>query len=162
MAEQSTRVAFLEVDQSGFGFKGVSRATRTCGDPALRGSSMHSGRGDSGRVVGNSYFGITSVLPVSCGMVEAVTSELEQHCGCAPSRMTCGQSLLSPRSSTFFEHVFVLRISHRQCPLRSGTHCQLKTFGAWCNGDERHGAIGVLARGYFAFPLAKIKHRRSP
>src|SRR5258707_1106825 len=54
IAEQSTRVAFLEIDQSGFGFRGVSRATRTCGDPAFRGSSVHSECCDSGRVVGNS------------------------------------------------------------------------------------------------------------
>jgi hypothetical protein len=91
-------------------------------------------------------------------MVEAVTSELEQHCGRAPFRMSCGHSLLSQRSSTFFEHVFVLRISHGQCPLRSGTHRQLKTFGAWCNDDERHGAMGFLreATSLFHSPKSNI------
>lgn len=63
MAEQSTRLAFLEiVPNRALEFRGVSRATLTCGDAAFRGSSVHSGRGDSGRVVGNSSLRV--ILPV--------------------------------------------------------------------------------------------------
>jgi len=56
MAEQSTRVAFLEVDQSGFGFE-----RRITGNPNMWRPQLFAvhqctaERGDSGREVGNSY-----------------------------------------------------------------------------------------------------------
>src|SRR6266496_1057884 len=62
-----------------------------------------------------------------------------------PSRVTVDSKCLSQPPSTFFEHVFVLRVSDGQRLLGSRTHRKFKTGDAWCNGDEGKCAIGVFA-----------------
>lgn len=63
--------------------------------------------------------------------------------------------------SAFLEDVFVLRVASDQRLLRTRADRKFKAAGARCHRNEGNRVIGILARGHFAFPLAKIKDRRS-
>ncbi len=68
---------------------------------------------------------------------------------------------LNHRDSTFFKHVFVLRVSDGQRSPGSRANHELKAQLTRYGGDEGDCAIGIFATGDFAFPLAKTKDRGS-
>jgi hypothetical protein len=72
-----------------------------------------------------------------------------------------GQDKRNYSDSTFFKHVFVLRVSDGQRSPGSRADHELKTQLTRYSGDEGNCAIGILAAGDLAFPLAEIKDCRS-
>jgi hypothetical protein len=64
---------------------------------------------------------------------------------------------LNHRDSTLFKHVFVLRVSDGQRSPGFGADHELNTQLTRYSGDEGNCAIGILAAGDLAFPLAEIK-----